>query len=107
MQKKKKLSDSLQELQVLLKHFICINISCFHYQTNDIHVMIFFRSLLVRHGLAARRRAVKIFGRVEKIGESESCDVVDFGDSFLAYLSMLDTALGAKVLARIAKQNKS
>ena len=53
---------------------------------------------------------VKVFGRVEegrRLVKVKVCDVIDLVDSFLTYLLVLDTALRAKVLAQIAKQNKS
>ena len=45
------------------------------------------------HGLAARRRAVKVFGRVEEGRGLEKVKVCDI--------------MGAKVLVQIAKQNKA
>ena len=41
----------------------------------------------MRHGLAARRRAVKVFGRVgegRRLEKVKVCDVIDIVDSFEA-----------------------
>ena len=62
----------------------------------------------MRHGLAVRRGAVKVLGRVEEgrgLENVKVCDVIDLVDSFQAYFLVLDMALRAKVLAQIAKQN--